>query len=231
MYYGLINSMNRVAPSNPLWNNFVAYFTGDNTPNDAKGTYTGTLVNGATYTTGKINNGFSLDGVNDYVDFGNTFDFDGSTAFTFSFWMNLSNLTDKTIIGKWNSANYGYLFFLISGKLRIALSNNVSTNLLRVDTVNSLTTGFKHIVISYDGSKNVSGLTVKIDNNLQSLTTLNNTLTGSISTTDSFRISPNVVGLNYMVGIIDELAIWNRVLTSTEVTEIYNAGAGKQYPL
>ena len=219
------------ATSSTLWNNLLSYYTADNTPNDSKGSINGTLFNGATYGTGKINNGFSLDGVNDFVDFGNNFDFDGSTAFTFSFWMNLSNLTDKTIIGKWNSGNFGYLFFLIGSKLRIALSNNVSTNILRIDTVNSLTTGLKHIVISYDGSKNVSGLTVKIDNTSQSLTTLNNTLTGSISTTDSFRISPNVVGLNYMVGIIDELAIWNRVLTATEVTELYNTGSGKQYPL
>ena len=53
--------------SNPLWNGLQAYYTADNTPNDALGTYNGVLTNGATYGTGIINQGFSLDGVNDYV--------------------------------------------------------------------------------------------------------------------------------------------------------------------
>jgi hypothetical protein len=31
-------------------------------------------------------------------------------------------------------------------------------------------------------------------------------------------------------GQIDEVAIWSRVLTSDERTELFNAGAGKFYP-
>jgi len=223
--------MSKAAPENALWNNLVAYYTADNTPNDAKGVYNATLVNGATYSTGEINNGFSLDGVNDYVTMGNNFNFNGSTPFSFSFWMNLNVLTDQTILGKWSNTNVGYLFFLISGKLRIALSNNVSTNILRVDTINSLTTGIKHIVITYDGSKNSSGLKIKIDNSNQSLTVLNNTLTTNFSTPDSFIVGWSNSGLPYFKGIIDELAIWDKVLADTEVTELYNSGSGKQYPL
>jgi hypothetical protein len=222
--------MKKALPST-LWNNLISYYSGDNTPNDSKGTINGTLVNGATYGTGKINNGFSFDGINDRVTMGNNFNFDGSTPFTFSFWMNLTVLTDQTILGKWNNTNVGYLFFLISGKLRIALSNNVSTNILRVDTVNSLTTGLKLITITYDGSKSSSGLKIKIDNSNQSLTILNNSLTSNFTTTDDFILGWSSTGLPYYKGIIDELAIWDRVLTDTEVTELYNSGSGKQYPL
>ena len=68
-----------------LWNDLLAYYTADNTPNDALGNYNGTLVNGATYGTGIINQGVSLDGINDYVDMGNVLDFDGSTPFSFNF--------------------------------------------------------------------------------------------------------------------------------------------------
>jgi hypothetical protein len=32
------------------------------------------------------------------------------------------------------------------------------------------------------------------------------------------------------MGDIDEVGIWSRVLTSTEVTQLYNGGAGLQYP-
>ena len=63
----LINPYILQASGNPLWDGLQAYYTADNTPNDALGTYNGTLVNGATYGTGIISNGFSLDGVNDYI--------------------------------------------------------------------------------------------------------------------------------------------------------------------
>jgi hypothetical protein len=29
---------------------------------------------------------------------------------------------------------------------------------------------------------------------------------------------------------LDAIGVWNRVLTATEVTELYNSGNGKQYP-
>jgi hypothetical protein len=29
---------------------------------------------------------------------------------------------------------------------------------------------------------------------------------------------------------VDEVGVWNRVLTSAEVTQLYNSGAGLQYP-
>ena len=34
----------------------------------------------------------------------------------------------------------------------------------------------------------------------------------------------------YFAGTIDEVGIWSRALTSTEVTSLYNGGAGFQYP-
>src|SRR6202035_2479657 len=34
----------------------------------------------------------------------------------------------------------------------------------------------------------------------------------------------------YFDGDIDEVSIWNRALTSTEVSDLYNSGGGLQYP-
>jgi len=36
--------------------------------------------------------------------------------------------------------------------------------------------------------------------------------------------------INYFDGQIDAVGIWNRALTSAEITELYNAGAGKEHP-
>ena len=37
-------------------------------------------------------------------------------------------------------------------------------------------------------------------------------------------------GGNYFNGDIDEVGVWNRALSAAEVTELYNNGAGRQYP-
>lgn len=37
-------------------------------------------------------------------------------------------------------------------------------------------------------------------------------------------------GINFFDGRLDETAVWAKALTSGEVTTLYNAGAGKQYP-
>ena len=212
-----------------LWNGLLAYYKGDGTANDALGTYNGTLVNGATYGVGKIGQGFSLDGVNDYVNMGNVLDFNGLTPFSFSFWINPTNLSNKAFIGKW-TGNRGYLFFLVDGKLRIALSNNVYTDLLRVETVSLLSLGMQNIVVTYDGSRTPSGIIITINNAILTHTTLNNTLVSSISTAANLTIGVAPSGLNYYGGISDEIGVWNRVLTVAEKTELYNSGAGKQYP-
>ena len=86
---GRVGWRNYVSPlPNPLWNGMLAYYTGDNTADDAKGTANGTLTNGATYGTGKINGGFSFDGINDTITLSNTVTkFSSSTPFTYNVWV------------------------------------------------------------------------------------------------------------------------------------------------
>lgn len=48
-------------------------------------------------------------------------------------------------------------------------------------------------------------------------------------TTATFYVGQIPEG-NYLKGSVDELGMWHRVLTDSEVTELYNAGVGKTYP-
>ena len=87
----------RISPNSTLWNDLLAYYTGDGTPNDALGNYNGTLVNGTTYGTGIINQGFSLDGVNDYVAMSPVIGASLSApnkSHSYSAWVYPTNLTD-----------------------------------------------------------------------------------------------------------------------------------------
>jgi hypothetical protein len=216
-----------------LWNNLLAYYTGDGTPNDALGNYNGILLNGTTYGTGIINNGFSFDGVNDTVDFGNNLDFDGSTPFTVSCWVNPNNVTSTQVpLAKAkNTIDYeGYWFLIINGKMNFILSSGINANdWVRVENSITLSTStWYHCIMTYDGSKSASGLKVYVNNSLNTQNIIKDTLTGSISNTRSFKLGARDNGFFYN-GIIDEVGIWDRVLSESEVTELYNSGNGKQY--
>jgi hypothetical protein len=232
----LINPYILQASGNPLWNDLLAYYTADNTPNDALGNYNGTLTNGATYGTGIINNGFSFDGVNDYVDLGNNLDFDGSTPFSFSGWIKLNSSKQQCFISKegGSSAYVGYIAQIEStNEVSLYLGSNFSTgDWLQVTSNDTLTTSTYHMItITYDGSKNASNIKIYIDGVSSTLTINRNTLTGSISNSINCNIGAAISSGagRYFNGIIDEVGIWNRELTASEVTEIYNSGAGLQY--
>jgi len=60
-------------------------------------------------------------------------------------------------------------------------------------------------------------------------------ISSNYNTSNPFRIgattaSNNTTAVNFFSGQIDAVGIWNRVLTPTEITELYNSGNGKQYP-
>jgi hypothetical protein len=233
----LINPYILQASGNPLWNDLLAYYTADNTPNDALGNYNGTLVNGTTYGTGIINQGFSFDGVNDYIDLGNNFSFDVNNAFSFSFWVDrVSGSNFSTLFSKVDSTTLqGYHIRFdnnINGKIQLTLLDSLS-NLSEYITTNQLVDLNIHMItVTYDGLNTATSCKIYVDGVMQSLT---RNITGagatSIINTESAKIGVNSYtgGVHFFNGIIDEVGIWNRELTASEVTELYNSGAGKQY--
>jgi len=219
-----------VLPSNPLWNNLLAYYTADNTPNDALGTYNGTLTNGATYGTGIINQGFSLDGVDDFFQLGNVLDFNGDTPFSFSLWVNTSQANTQIFNKVINSnSSRGYRLFIDVNKVNFIIQAS-STNRLHLKTVDDFSSNWNLINVTYDGLRVPSSIKIYLNGVNQSLTTVANTFTVSSANSNNLTFGVAVGAIPYLNGALDEIGCWGRVITSTEVTELYNSGAGKQYP-
>jgi hypothetical protein len=227
--HGIIASSNGGgATPNPLWDGLLAYYTADNTSNDALGTYNGTLTNGATYATGKINNGFSFDGVNDYVNLGNVLNFDGASPFSVSVWVYTSSTSAQTYFSKLNGSFLGYEMTVNYGAgVRFFLRS--ATGYIELSINGQLENQWQNIVFTYDGSKNASGVNGYIDGVLRAKSVISNNLTGLVSTTVNAQISGRQTSGQLFNGLIDELGIWNRALTSIDVTELYNSGSGLQY--
>lgn len=48
--------------------------------------------------------------------------------------------------------------------------------------------------------------------------------------TSSFKIGNASIGTYNFTGTIDEVGVWSRALTGSDVTSLYNSGSGKTYP-
>jgi Concanavalin A-like lectin/glucanases superfamily len=53
---------------------------------------------------------------------------------------------------------------------------------------------------------------------------------GDLSSSTPFNIGMDETGDPAIIGIIDEIGIWNRALSESEVTSLYNGGIGRTYP-
>ena len=221
-----------VAPLPTIWNNLTHYYSGDNTANDLKGTSNGTLINGTTYGSGKINNGFDLDGINDYISFPtNTFKPTGD--FSISFWMLKKNNATPlymafTEIGQpyYGNGMFGYNYnggfaFEVNG------GNDIVTPFIPNDV-------WTHIVITHKASTNY-----KIYTNGVLATPVSGNYPNTKTTSVNPNFSSNNIGMTIGAGLgggypacvkFDEIALFDDAeLTQSQITELYNAGAGKQY--
>ena len=88
----------------------------------------------------------------------------------------------------------------------------------------AISTGaWHHLVVTYDGTTKriyVDGSDVK------------DSTDGSgnyVGTTSDIKFGEDIGTANYD-GLLDEIGFWSRALTSAEVTDLYNSGAGLTYP-
>jgi len=156
------------------------------------------------FSTGPSTVSMSLDGVDDYLESSSAISF--ASDFSLSFWIKPTNVNDCWF-GRW-----GY-----SGAF---ISSNSSGN-IQVDGTAStvgITTGeWNHILLSRSSS---------------TITVYKKSDTGNASSTitKSGTLAYNLLGRYtsggfYHLGLMDEVAVFNTALSSTDATNIYNSGA------
>jgi hypothetical protein len=89
---------------------------------------------------------------------------------------------------------------------------------------------FTHLVMVYDGAT-ISGSTIRLYVNGSEVSYVSpSSLTGDLSQdSEPWEIGAHGNGSMFWQGLIDEVAIWNKALTVSEISEIYNSGNGLSY--
>lgn len=214
-----------------ITDNMISYWKMDESSgNAADSVGSNTAVNtNVTYGTGKINNGAIFTSNNKRFTCGTGIA--PSTALSISFWFNpqsnnLTNLGPVFVFKGNDGVDFGS--FLMDGDS----NNRVRFGCIAAHATPTIVYGYSptitvnnnwyHCVGVYNGSNitvymnGVAGTPQSYSNGIDTYTI--NTYLGNTNSTRTFN------------GYLDEVGMWSRALTSTEVTTLYNGGNGLQYP-
>jgi hypothetical protein len=208
-------------------------------PNDSVSANHGTLMNGTTFTTGKIGKAFTFDGINDYIALPDN-SLNLTNKFSYSFWLKSSDTTGFTvIIGNIQGARapygfaHGYQYWLEYGKIVTGYRDgNDSTN-YRIESTSVANGSWNHIVITTDITNRSTGIKIYINGNLNAsgATPANLVYSSPMKSCIGARNQAGVAEYFLSNGtMLDAVSVWNKELSATEITELYNSGNGKQYP-
>lgn len=205
--------------------------------NDSLGNYNGTAVGGLTYSAGKSGNAFVFNGTTSYVQLPNN-SLNFTSSFTIGWWMNITgNSSDsqqpisnaqRNVVG---STIWGYGVYCQNNIMYFQVMDGTNYVALTCDMTSIFNT-WSYVEIEREwnvGSKiRINGSVVA-----SNTSTINPAYRSDVAHTPAIGVYKNTTGTNYFMSIngkIDEVYAWNRLLTTQEKTDIYNAGAGKFHP-
>lgn len=215
--------------STPLFSdaNLVAYYKLEDV-NDSKGSYTLTNNNTVAFNAAKFNNGadFGASNTNKSLSINSDLSIQGGNI-SVSFWVkNYSNPSTGAFTyfmtnNDTNDVEYSIFYQYNGGTYRLNFDRYKNPDSAGTDVFYNVDLGtslFNHIVATYDGT------TMRLYLNGIEVGNTPASGTGSGTTTTKTSIGARNDGLaNYFSkSIIDDVAIFNRALTATEINKLYN---------
>jgi len=185
--------------------------------NDTCGNYSGTPTN-ISYVDGKFGLAASFNGTSSTINFGDSYIFSPSVnPLSFSLWIKTTNNT-RYIFSKGSAGAYEYgLLNNASGQMELVAYNLSASSSVVITTSSAYNDGnWHHIVAIYDPSGNFK---IYVDGSQQA--------TSSTSITMGNSSNALIFGKKFDVsaeydGLIDQVRIFNTVLSASEVTSLYN---------
>ena len=195
---------------------------------DATGNGFNAQISGATWTTdGRFGNALAFNGLNSVLTVSDANALDLTNGMTLEAWVKPAALNDwKTVLLKERPGGLAYALYASDGASRppAGYINRSGADVSAIGTSTLPLNAWTHLAVTYDAS----ALRLYV-NGTQVAT---RSQTGNITTsTGALRIGGNSVWGEYFNGVIDEVRIYNRALTATEIQTDMNAPIGGAAPL
>lgn len=209
----------------------VAWWSGDGHARDYAGKNHGIPLQGATFAPGLVGKAFSLDGIDDTIRVPNSDALNPTTGFTFECWIYPKSTAGwQKLISKWGDPDASYSFQKTNDTdlltFHLTESPPVRGNLLNLESESRVVPfQWAHVAATYD-------------NNVARIY-FNGALDAEVSVGPDHPIHVSktdvLLGSNHghcFCGLMDEVCLYDRALTSAEIEAIYRAGtAGKIKPI
>lgn len=226
--------MNFITHHSTLKTNLVSFWEmqeSSGTRYDAHGTnhLTANGTGGIGRGTGKVGYGADLElSDNDYFSVADNSSLDITGDMSISFWVYLESFAGEPVVfDKMSMAGQRSFYIqLRTSYIRMSTSAN-GTATSTADVASSLTTAtWYHIVVTYTASSGTMEAWV----NGSSLGTASGLNTSLYSGTAPLQIGRyQEGGTNHLDGILDQFGMWSKVLSGTEISDLYNSGTGMMY--
>tara|TARA_R100000664_G_C2740541_1_gene129094 strand:+ start:295 stop:1083 length:789 start_codon:yes stop_codon:yes gene_type:complete len=182
----------------------------------------------------------NFDGVDDYVNYGdsNTFSFGNGTSdtpFSMSIWFKMADISNMPIINKTTAVSAQreyYMYINQNDKLVMALFDTSTGGYIFASSTAAITSvqgSWSHVVFTYDGGGAATDMTIYLNGSSIALSTSSGTIGSGSYVAMENTAFPLHVGFfelisRYTNGNFDEFSMWNKELTSGNVTALYNSG-------
>jgi hypothetical protein len=204
----------------------VSWWPGDGNANDIVGSNDGTLQGGAMFSTGgQVGSAFLLDGINDFVDFGTGVGNFGTADFTVDLWVNFDTLAGEQVliekyIETFGPSRTGWgITKLISDQLQ--LYGTGPDTIVTVSPPGGLAANtWYHIAATRQGNT----FRLYFNGGEVASATVSLNLDSTASLKIGHRAPPDPSGF-FLDGLIDEVEVFNRALSPSEIAAIFNAGS------
>lgn len=221
----------------------VAWYPGDGNALDIQGGNTATLQNGAGFGPGKVAQAFSFDGVDDFVEVADNSAASVTGSLTIDAWISLTTYPTgnnfSPIVSKWSplsvGAKHSYLLSINrDGNLRLIVSNASGFGAVQTSGFNSVPlNALTHVTGVFDSGAQVARLYIngveKAVGSIPISSIADNDEPLLIGATDYEQF---VNTRQFAHGLIDEVEIFKRALSQSEIQSIVNAdSAGKCKPM
>jgi hypothetical protein len=214
------------APTNGL----VGYWSFSGNANDSSPNANNGTVNGATLTTdrfGSVNSAYSFNGLSNYIRINNILLPSTPTSYTISLWYNTQNFTSQNgnprmLISDRNTglSSYKYTIDVTASHLvGCAIYNGSGATGNGVTGDAGTNNNWHNAIFMYDST--IATLYLYIDGSLVNTSTSVTHWSSGANPTNIGYWNGFVGASGFFDGKIDDIGIWNRVLTQSEITSLY----------
>jgi subtilisin-like proprotein convertase family protein len=217
----------------------VSWWRGEGSANDSAGANNGTLNGGTAFAAGKVGQAFSFDGTSGYVSIPNSPSLNPAGAFSIEGWIFPTRDANQVILSKWGDQlptyanNRSYQFETIAGLglsfpiSDLANQNNGAFQAFSVSGVLTLN-AWNHVAATYDSATGIRCIYVngvKVASHANAPVAVYDSI---IPATIGIWMRSSTFNQDFFQGSIDELSLYNRALSDSEIKAIFTNGtAGK----